>query len=148
MVASRAGSTYLAEGYTGWPAGEPRSGPEEQGVLDAALARADALASGDGAALAALLHPDFRWTSHAGEQLDRDAYLRSNVGGAQQWSAQRLDDVEVLLHRDAAVLRCRVVDTVDRGSGPEDYAMPMTQVWVRDGGAWVSVAGHAGPGDR
>jgi hypothetical protein len=51
-------------------------------------------------------------------------------------------------HTSTAVLRCTVVDTVDRGHGPQEYRMPMTQVWVRteqDTGRWVCLAGHAGP---
>ena len=115
-------------------------------VRRAAESRAAALSSGDGDALAALLHPDFRWTSHVGEQLDRASYLRSNVGGTARWSGQRLEDVEVLVHDDAAaVLRCTVTDTVDHGAGAADFTMPMTQVWVRREGAWVLLAGHAGP---
>ena len=114
-------------------------------VLAAAYARAGALARGDGAALAALLHPDFRWTSHTGEQLDRTTYVAANTAGRTRWSAQRLEDVEVLVHDGTAVLRCRVVDTVDLGRGPEQHTMPMTQTWVRDGAAWLLLAGHAGP---
>ncbi len=42
------------------------------------------------------------------------------------------------------MLRCLVVDRFDRGHGPEEYEMPMTQVWVRHDGRWVCLAGHAG----
>jgi ketosteroid isomerase-like protein len=118
----------------------------EESVRQAAESRATALASGDGDALAALLHPDFRWTSHAGEHFDRATYLRANVGGPARWSGQRIEDVEVLVHDDAvAVLRCTVTDTVDHGAGSADFTMPMTQVWVRRDDVWVLLAGHAGP---
>jgi hypothetical protein len=128
--------------------------PDEE-VLAAARARADALASGDRELLARLLHPDFRWTSHLGEHLDLAAYLAANTGGRLRWSSQRLEQPEVVVDGDTAVLRCTVVDRVepvepvepvdDRDAAPEDFRMPMTQVWVRREGRWQCLAGHAGP---
>ena len=56
--------------------------------------------------------------------------------------------MQVVLHDRTAVLRCLVVDKVDRGDGPEAYEMPMTQVWVNHEGRWVCLAGHAGPRHR
>jgi ketosteroid isomerase-like protein len=114
-------------------------------VLDAAHRRALALVTGDRDRLLALLHPDFRWTSHTGEQFDRASYVAANVGGSTTWAGQQLVDVEILVHRDAAVLRCVVVDRVDRGAGVEEYRMPMTQVWARHARQWSCLAGHAGP---
>ena len=43
------------------------------------------------------------------------------------------------------MLRCEVVDEVDRGDGIEQLRMPMTQVWVRYDDSWVCLAGHAEP---
>jgi hypothetical protein len=114
-------------------------------VLDAAHARAAALARGDAVALSRLLHPEFRWTSHTGEHFDRQAYVASNAGGSNRWSTQELRDVVVLVDGDTAVLCCEVRDVVDRGRAAEDFRMPMTQVWVRHPGGWVCLAGHAGP---
>ena len=92
-----------------------------------------------------LLHGEFRWTSHTGEQFDREAYLLSNTGNTNRWSSQELVDVDVVVDGETAVLRCLVVDVVDRGAGEQEYRMPMTQVWVRQGTGWVCLAGHAGP---
>ena len=118
-------------------------------VIRAAEERADALASGDAERLRELLHAEFRWVSHAGERFDRDSYVDSNTRGDLSWSEQKLIDVAVVAHARTAVLRCTVVDTVDRGHGPREYRMPMTQVWVRDnehdGDRWLCLAGHAGP---
>jgi ketosteroid isomerase-like protein len=115
-------------------------------VEQAAEDRAAALASGDRDRLLALLHPDFRWTSHTGERFDRESYLSANTaGGPTRWSGQRLTGTEVVVHERTAVLRCQVVDEVDRGEGAEEFEMPMTQVWVLVDGAWVLLAGHAGP---
>ena len=43
------------------------------------------------------------------------------------------------------MLRCQVVDEVDRATGIEEFRMPMTQVWVRHDDRWVCLVGHAGP---
>jgi hypothetical protein len=121
---------------------------EADDVLAAALRRADALARGDAAALAELLHVRFGWISHRGEVLDRAAYLAANAGVQNRWYAQDLVDPSVDVVGDVAVLRCVVVDTVDvagTGSGRRTYRMRMTQTWVRAGGRWQCLAGHAGP---
>ncbi|MFC9688196.1 nuclear transport factor 2 family protein [Kribbella sp. NPDC056951] len=117
----------------------------EAQVVAAAEARAAALAAGDAVALEAWLHPQFRWTSHVGDSFDRDGYLASNTGGSLKWAAQTLADIEVTVVGDAAVLRCVVSDRVDAGQGPEEFRMPMTQTWIRDGDEWRCLAGHAGP---
>jgi Domain of unknown function (DUF4440) len=114
-------------------------------VIEAAHLRAAALATGDPQELRELLHPQFRWFSHTGERFDRESYVRSNTGGSNRWDRQELSEVKVIAHERTAVLRCEVVDTVDRGSGVEEFRMPMTQVWVRYDDRWVCLAGHAGP---
>jgi Domain of unknown function (DUF4440) len=116
---------------------------EERNVLAAAEARAAALAAGDAEALRRLLHPRFRWTSHHGDTFDRDGYVRANTGVT--WKGQEMGDVEVVVVGDAAVLSCTVTDEVDVGQGFEVFTMPLTQTWVRSGGRWLCLAGHAGP---
>jgi hypothetical protein len=113
-------------------------------VLARAEQRAAALAAADAAGLHALLHPHFRWTTHVGEVLDRGAYIASNTTGSTVWRDQTLLDPEIVVVGDTAVLRCTVVDAVGAHE-VETYRMPMTQVWVRLGGEWVCLAGHAGP---
>jgi hypothetical protein len=114
-------------------------------VLDAAQQRAAALSSGDPEVLRELLHPRFRWVSHTGERFDRESYVASNTGGGTRGWRHELTGGEVVAHPHTAVLRCQVVDEVDRGDGVEELRMPMTQVWVRYDDRWVCLAGHAGP---
>jgi hypothetical protein len=114
-------------------------------VLAAARSRAEALAAADGAALARVLHPAFRWISHTGEQFDRDDYVTRNTSGRVPWHRQDLGDPEVELFGDAAVLRAVVTDEIRRGDEVESFRMPMTQIWVRSGGVWLCAGGHAGP---
>jgi hypothetical protein len=122
------------------------AGDEEQ-VLIAARARAAALAAGDAAALRALLHPRFGWVSHRGEIFDRDRYVAANTApGGVRWRAQRLEQAQVDVAGDAAVLRCTVTDVVAGADGEVRARMLMTQTWIRDDtSGWVCLAGHAGP---
>ena len=114
--------------------------------MAAARERASALARGDAERLTALLHPEFRWTSHVGETYDRTEYVRRNTEGHTVWRSQELTRVEVVVVGDTAVLRAEVTDVVLSARGePETFRMPMTQVWVRDGQAWRCLGGHAGP---
>lgn len=115
-------------------------------VIQAAEARASALADGDAQLLSELLHEDFRWTAHVGETYDRAEYIRRNTEGHTVWRSQRLLDPEVVVVGETAVLYAEVTDVVRAGEdGSETFRMPMTQVWVRSGDAWVCLAGHAGP---
>ncbi|MGN6574574.1 MAG: nuclear transport factor 2 family protein [Nocardioides sp.] len=114
-------------------------------VIKAAAERACALAAADAGALTDLLHEEFRWTSHLGETFGREDYVRRNTVGPVRWESQRLDDVDVVVVGEVAVLRAEVSDTVAGGDGPETFRMPMTQVWILDGGRWRCLAGHAGP---
>lgn len=119
-------------------------------VLAAAHDRAVALRAGEADRLRRLLHPELRWTTHTGVQLDREGYIASNTGGARQtvrWVRQRLEDPDVTVVGDVAVLVCTVVDTVVPVDGTDEVTkrMPMTQVWTRAHRGWQLLAGHAGP---
>lgn len=113
-------------------------------VLRAAEARAAALVEGEPDRLRRLLHPEFRWSSHRGELLDREGYVLANTRGIR-WSKQRLEDPEVTVVGDTAILLCVAHDTVVGDDGEQSFRMPVTQVWVRQHRGWVCLAGHAGP---
>ena len=117
-----------------------------QEVIAAARARAAALAAGDAERLATLLHEDFRWTTHVGATYSREKYIRRNTDGVTVWRSQDLNDPEVVVVRDTAVLYAEVTDVVVSAHGEsETFRMPMTQVWIRLDGDWKCLAGHAGP---
>lgn len=114
--------------------------------MSAAEERASALAAGDAGRLEALLHDDFRWTSHVGDRYCRAEYIRRNTGGDTVWRSQQLSNAEVVVVGDTAVLCAEVTDVVLRDDDEtETFRMPMTQVWVRLDGSWRCLAGHAGP---
>jgi ketosteroid isomerase-like protein len=114
-------------------------------IVEAARSRAAALVAGDTVRLTALLHEDFRWTSHRGETYRRDEYILRNTDGRTEWRSQELTRTDVVVVGDTAVLHAEVVDVVRSGAGTHAFRMPMTQVWVREGIGWRCLAGHAGP---
>jgi hypothetical protein len=114
-------------------------------VVAAAERRARALVERDAEALRALHHAELRWTTHRGAVLDREAYVRGNTEGALVWRGQRLEDVDVVVVGETAVLTGIAVDDVERGGVAATNRLRLTQVWVRGGRGWTCVAGHAGP---
>ena len=115
-------------------------------VINAAHARASALIAADAENLRALLHEDFRWTSHRGDTFNRNEYIRRNTGGRTVWRAQELSGASVVVVGETAVLYAEVIDTVrSDATGSKTLRMPMTQVWVRTNDGWKCLAGHAGP---
>ncbi len=116
-----------------------------ESLLTAARERADALGSADAARLRELLHPEFRWTSHRGETVDRETYIANNTSGSLRWIAQNLDDAQATVVDGTGVVRAIAVDHVVRDGVAEIFRMPMTQTWVHSDGRWQCLAGHAGP---
>ena len=72
-------------------------------------------------------------------------YVAGNTGGELVWHAQRLDDAEVTVVGDTAVLTAIARDEFERGGDRGAHAMRLTLTWTRVDGAWLALAGHAGP---
>lgn len=117
-------------------------------MLEAARARAQALADRDVDRLADVLHEEFRWRTHTGDTFDRAEYLDRNTTGPVRWISQEFRGASVTVVGDTAVLHAEVVDVIETADGHETFRMPMTQVWVRERGRWRCLAGHAGPRRR
>jgi cold shock CspA family protein len=134
------------ESAPGWYAYVPDPvAAAHEGLVHAAGRRADALVSGDVENLLHLLHPEFTWTSHRGDVLDRESYVRGNTDGSLVWLAQRLEDVRTIVAGETGVLTATAHDRV-RCDGQElTFVMPLTQVWVETDRDHQCLAGHAGP---
>jgi hypothetical protein len=91
------------------------------------------------------MHPRLRWTTHDGKVLDRDTYIANNTSGSVVWRAQRLENVDVTVVGETAVLVAVVVDEVERDGRPVTFRLRLTQAWVHEGRRWQCIAGHAGP---
>ena len=103
---------------------------EEDEVRAAVLARAEALASGDGEALANLMHPECVWTTHAGLVLRRDEYIRRN-NTTVTWRAQQIDVDAVVISEGTAVVVGTVDDTIVEDH--EDVGYRMRIRWFGSG---------------
>ncbi len=115
----------------------------EDEIRDAVAARADALATGNRAALERLMHPACVWTTHAGLVLGRDEYVERNTS-VVSWAAQHVDVERVTSVGDTAVAIGAVADTVHEDGTDVDYRMRITLMWVRDP-HWQLLAAHTGP---
>ncbi len=115
----------------------------EDELREAVRRRADALAAADPDGLAALLHPRFRWTSHRGEQFDRESYLEADTRGGLRWHAQVLEQVDVVVVEDTGVVRCVVNDQVDVGGRRRSLRMGALYCSADAGRVSSTVAGPA-----
>ena len=113
-------------------------------VLAAVRGRAGALAAGDPEGLARWLHEQFTWTSHRGEVFDRAGYVRANTEQLR-WRSQVIEDPQVTIVGDTAVVVGAVRDAVERDGETSVFVMRITQTWVREFEGWLCLAGHAGP---
>jgi ketosteroid isomerase-like protein len=118
----------------------------EADVLDVARRRSAALVARDAQALTALHHAAFRFTTPRGDVRDRAQYVHGNTGGSLVWRAQRLEDPDVTIVDDTAILTAVAHDEFERDGTPQAHAMRLTLTFVRDAGSrWIALAGHAGP---
>jgi len=113
-------------------------------VLMVAEMRAAALVAGEPDRLRRLLHPGLGWTTRSGERLDREGYVRRHTRELR-WVRQRLEDPEVTVVGDTAILLCTAHDTFVQDGAEQDRRALVTEVWVRSHKAWVCLAGHEGP---
>jgi ketosteroid isomerase-like protein len=121
------------------------STPDAEQVLDAAQRRAAALAGRDAEALRALMHPALQWTTFKGDVLSRDQYIAGNTAGDLVWRSQRLEDPQVAVVGDTAILTALVIDEVHKDGRDQTFAVRLTQTWVRGEAGWQCLSGHAGP---
>ena len=73
------------------------SGSDEAALFAAAQAAALALATGDTKALLMMLHPDFRWISETGEQLNQARFAVARSSGGIRWRHRLLMDPDVVI---------------------------------------------------
>jgi ketosteroid isomerase-like protein len=115
-------------------------------VRSVAAERSAALVRKDVAALDRILAPEFVYTNASGEVLDKEKYLARYVRDPNvRWLSQELEDVEVRVAGDIAVVTCRVRDRAEFGGQSLDAAFRSTYVYVREEEGWRCIAGHTGP---
>lgn len=115
-------------------------------VRRVAAERSAALVRKDVAALDRILAPEFVYTNASGEVLDKEEYLARYVRDPNvRWLSQELEDVEVRVAGNSAVVTCRVRDRAMFGGQSLDAVFRSTYVYVREEAGWRCMAGHTGP---
>jgi hypothetical protein len=79
-----------------------------------------------------------------GQVFDRASYVTANTRDLV-WRSQILEQPQVSVVGEAAVVVGVVRDEVERAGEPARFAMRVTQTWVRERQQWLCLAGHAGP---
>jgi hypothetical protein len=127
---------------------QPADGAARE-IVRLAEARGAALVQQDQAAMERLLADTFRYTNASGAVLSKAEYIEHYVASTHmRWTEQALDEVEVVMYGQAAVLTCRVHDVGRYGDEPFDAFYRSTFTWVLDGGAWRCAAGHTTETER
>jgi ketosteroid isomerase-like protein len=115
----------------------------EQEIIQLAHERSNALVHKDAVTLDRLLADTFRYTNASGIMVTKAEYFQHYVEPPDVvWTAQVLDETEVVLYPQMAVLTCRVHDQGRYGDQPFDAHYRSTFVWVHQQGRWQCVAGH------
>lgn len=110
-------------------------------VLQAALERSAALVQADRAALERLLHPNFTYVNAGGARLNLEEYLETYVSlGDMRWEQQELEQVQVEVYGDTAVLVARLHDRATHQGRVFDAYFQTIQVYVLFPQGWRCVA--------
>lgn len=121
------------------PAGDPRDQ-----LVRLARERSDALVRRDAETLGRILADGFVYTNASGQVLDKATYLARYVHSPDvRWLAQDLEDVEVRVLGDTAVLTFRVHDRATFGAQTLDAHFRSTFVYVKTPAGWQCLAGHS-----
>jgi ketosteroid isomerase-like protein len=98
----------------------------------------------DRAALERLIAPDWVVTHVAGQRITRAEAFRDMLDSdATQVTASDVDDIEVRLFGDAAVVTGRTHARGTQSGAPFEVRLRFTDVFVRRGDQWQAVASHA-----
>jgi ketosteroid isomerase-like protein len=91
-----------------------------------------------------LIAPDWKVTHVAGQRLTRSDVFRDMFeSDATRIEANLIDEVEVRLFGDTAVVTGRTHARGSQSGAPFDVTLRFTDVFVRRGDQWQAVASHA-----
>ena len=94
----------------------------------------------DLAQLEVLMHPDYTRIQPDGAVWDKARTLASYEGGKRHWSEVSIDQLDVRLYGQTAVVTGRWQARGINTGEAFDYAARYTSVWVLEGGQWRMVS--------
>ncbi|GIQ72644.1 nuclear transport factor 2 family protein [Bradyrhizobium sp. RD5-C2] len=115
--------------------------------LDAVAAAEHALAAAhltlDLDVIDRLIHPDYVIVQPGGAIETKADVLASYRSGTRHWEAARVDELDIRLYQDTAVVVGRWLASGRNGPASFDYRARFLSVWVRLGGRWQNLAYQA-----
>ena len=94
----------------------------------------------DLAVIADLLHPDYVILQPNDQTETRQAVLDSYRSGDRRWDSARVDEMNVSVSGNAAVVTGRWRATGQNGAEPFDYVARFLSVWVTTDAGWRNVS--------
>jgi hypothetical protein len=89
------------------------------------------------------LAADFSYTNASGYVFDKAAYLEFFLeSGQMRWQSQVLDDLDIRLYGDVAVITCRIHDRAAYQGQEFEGFFRSTQVFLKKLDGWRYVAGQ------
>lgn len=105
--------------------------------------RSTALVEGNLEFFERVLADEFSYTNASGKVFNKATYLEFFIESEKmQWQSQVLDDLNIRLYGDMAVVTCRIYDQASyQGQAFEGHFFS-TQVFIKQGDIWQYVAGQ------
>ena len=91
----------------------------------------------------ALLHSDYAIIQPGGKVETKADVLNSYKTDTRRWDVARVDQLNVRLYGNTAVVIGRWRASGEHGGDPFDYAARFLSVWVRQDGTWQNVGYQA-----
>lgn len=117
---------------------DPRS--DERVIAEAERTLAAAHRTLDLTILDRLLHPDYVILQPDGTTESKAQVLASFQTGERHWELAEVDQLEIRLHGQCAVVVGRWRAAGRNGPRRSDYAARFLSIWVNDAGGWRNVA--------
>lgn len=86
-----------------------------------------------------LLHPDYRILQPDGRFETKAEVLASYQSGSRRWDTAQVDQLEVNLYDQTAIVTGRWQATGQNGDDPFDYAARFISVWLKENGRWQNI---------
>jgi ketosteroid isomerase-like protein len=87
-----------------------------------------------------LLHPDYVIVQPGGRIESKAEVLASYRVGGRHWDTAEVDQLDVRLHGDTAIVTGRWRASGENNGEPFDYAARFLSVWVKESGRWRNIA--------
>ncbi|WP_082006453.1 nuclear transport factor 2 family protein [Sphingomonas sp. ERG5] len=123
----------------------PAAGKDDDifAVAQAERALAEAHLNLDMDVIDRLIHPDYVIVQPGGAIETKSEVLASYRTGTRRWDEARVDQLDIRLHADTAIVVGRWQASGQNGADPFDYQARFLSIWLRQDGRWQNLAYEA-----